>query len=287
MDVSGICRRKPASAPPGAAWRSCILAPHDADASDSDVRDSGLDAQDAADGDDPYDGCPTDVGTTMVRIDVPDASFCIDVTEVTVGQFTAYLATHPTLGSTVPPACTADAAVGDQPGTPDPAPPRDNPATDLNFCYAWDYCAAVGKRLCGALGGGPVNTLQPAASEWYYACTNGPAATAYPYGNDYDAAACVTDALGPDLVGTHPACRGIAPPFSLIFDMSGNVAEFDNSATSYDGSDGVPGVFPRGGTYASFGGGGFSCMEEGSVYMYTNATQDPPEFGFRCCADVR
>jgi formylglycine-generating enzyme required for sulfatase activity len=191
-----------------------------------DATDGSRDANDAADAYDPYRGCPQEAGTTMVRIDVTGGgAYCIDVTEVTYGQFSAYLNAyqfaHGTFAADLPDLCKSDAR-------DDPDPPvvgTNVPVSQVGYCFAWDYCAWVGKRLCGARGGGDVMNVSD--GEWYYACANGLASTTYPYGTDYDASACVTNAGVPAPVGTYPQCRGLTPPFNLIYDMSGNIREYE------------------------------------------------------------
>jgi formylglycine-generating enzyme required for sulfatase activity len=240
------------------------------------------DAGDAADGEagDPYRGCPQGAGP-MVRIDSPGWSYCIDVTEVTRAAFASYAVSHPPIGPHAPPACKTDAAAAAPPQVPG-GQPSNNPVSGVPFCYAWDYCDSVGKRLCGNRGGGHV--ASKTTSEWYYACIGGAPGTVYPYGNNYDKSACVTEATGPKAAGSLSRCKGRMPPFDLLYDMSGNLAELDDSASSYDGSEGDPLVAARGGWYGS-SEPDVACATETDYYMYTNATQAPPELGFRCCAD--
>src|SRR5690349_9742791 len=63
------------------------------DAGTDGVTDAALDAGDgtasAVDGTAP--GCPSGRGPSMVRIDLAGVSFCIDSTEVTRDQYTAFL----------------------------------------------------------------------------------------------------------------------------------------------------------------------------------------------------
>jgi formylglycine-generating enzyme required for sulfatase activity len=114
--------------------------------------------------------------------------------------------------------------------TPDSTP--DIPVGCVDWCDAAAYCQWAGKRLCGKVGGGPVDLKDgPASSgsEWYYACSQG-GKTAYPYGNTYTKGTCYDG--DPDAIGGKVAdsmCHGNSSPFDSILDLSGNLAEWENS----------------------------------------------------------
>jgi len=229
----------------------------------------------AVDGD--VGACGTHPGPTMVRVDALLGSYCIDTTEVTVSQFNAFIiATGGSLAGT-PPVCTQAVVT----------PPVDNlpqdqslPVSDLGECHAIAYCQWAGKRLCGAIGtGGSTIGVEPRDTEWTYACINGVHNLAYPYGSTFDPQACNIDTAGPVPVASEPACKGTVAPYDQIFDMVGNVSEFQN-----DLGDGTS-VGAEGGAYttpvsdASAGGCAFQKGFNGVLF-------DFPESGFRCCADL-
>jgi formylglycine-generating enzyme required for sulfatase activity len=220
-------------------------------------------------------------GPTMVRLDAPQGSYCIDTTEVTVAQFDAYLLDSGTLVD--PPAGCSAALAGGTLATlrlvDDNPDDQDLPVDQIGECYAWSYCRWAAKRLCGRVGdGGPVSASDPAEStEWGYACVNGKQNTAYPYGPVYDASACNTEGTGPAPVGSKSGCHGITAPFDRIYDLSGNAWELVNDLTPTNTS-----ADPWGGAWNSRSGA--SCTPSGAFNGYVF---NPEPSGFRCCADVR
>jgi formylglycine-generating enzyme required for sulfatase activity len=93
--------------------------------------------------------CGEHGGAKMVRV----GSFCIDATEVTRGEFLAFLAAPLEQRTAArPPECawnTTDPTINAT------ASGLGNPVGEINFCDALAYCAWAGKRLCGRIGGGP------------------------------------------------------------------------------------------------------------------------------------
>jgi formylglycine-generating enzyme required for sulfatase activity len=178
-------------------------------------------------------------GPRMVVIPVPDVgSFCIDSTEVSIRQYRAFLQAEFPF-SNQPSYCAWNKSYDSwQPagwgaGRPPPAP-DDYPTNALDWCDAYSYCAWAGKRLCGKIGGGHlVNEnpnssieLHPTQGEWTYACSAG-GTRAYPYGNVYDATACVTQGYDgdpnfhqytdlPQPIGEAKKCVGGFPGMSRI-----------------------------------------------------------------------
>ena len=224
--------------------------------------------------------CPTGRGPVMVRVVLPNATFCIDSTEVTDAQFAAFAATKPDPNSQIP-ACRWNT------GLP-PAPLDSLPIVQVNWCHANAFCAWAGKRLCKTLDGSRpfLNDASAQTSEWYLACSNG-GQRQYPYGDTYDPEACKTPgAKSPDpnrrAVGLYPTCVG---GFPGIFDLSGGVHEW------VDGCDVDVGPNDQ-------------CRTEGSSYShplpaehacsfaeasadggYDHRTASGDDVGFRCCAD--
>ncbi|GAC1550602.1 MAG: hypothetical protein NVS3B10_13530 [Polyangiales bacterium] len=194
--------------------------------------------------------CPDVPGTAaMVRL----GAFCIDLTEVPLADYRAWLATSPST-SGQPSECAAnldfaphagagtecDLAVHPEVNT-DPA----RPVVCVDWCDARAFCLAHGKHLCGRVGGGrdgfvtdTDNVLNDAdRSEWYAACV-GPDRGAYPYGPSYVKGTCFDDPaqLAPVAVGSLPLCHGKGgTPWGAVFDLSGNVAEWTDSCLLHTG----------------------------------------------------
>lgn len=139
------------------------------------------------------DACPPGAsssgwGPDMVRL--PE-DFCIDKTEVTRGQYQAWLDTSPsTSGQT-------GACSGNNDFTPScswtPGSDGNMPVVCVDWCDAKAFCDGAGKRLCGRIGDGggyPFESYDDASvSEWHAACTSG-GSYDYPYGNDLDTTLC-------------------------------------------------------------------------------------------------
>jgi formylglycine-generating enzyme required for sulfatase activity len=236
----------------------------------------------------------------VVLVETEGASFVIDASEVSVGQYAAWLATNPVPNQQEPCAFNTSFEPGVTGNTTNACDPSfdwkqdlENPSWPVrcvDWCDADAYCQAQGERLCGRVGGGNVDVtydsvandfhvVEPLTSEWYLACSRG-GAREYPYGNAYDASACNgTSGLLMD-VGASPQCVG---GYDGLFDMSGNVDEWEDSC--------LPGAadaacIPRGGAFYSAQMGGdptqlacpynFSAVPRASMAAST---------GFRCCAD--
>jgi formylglycine-generating enzyme required for sulfatase activity len=266
-----------------------VLGPPDAraDTGGGDAGDAGAaDATPEAGG----PACPSAKGGPMVRFAVAGGgAFCIDRHEVTQGDFNAYLGDTSAVFD-VPPVCNAE-KLGKVP-RPQPVSGQDAlPVGNITFCDAWAYCKWAGKRLCSAIGGpdaGHATDLDDITNEWDYACRNGTKATAYPYGNSYQGGTC--NVLDHDAgvngavtaPGAYPACHGVDPGFDQLFDMSGNIAEMDDWATSYadqgDASAATT-VHTRGGAFDYF----LKACTDRFPHPIFNVYSD---VGFRCCADA-
>lgn len=243
--------------------------------------------------------CPA----SMIEVPARDAgqpATCFDATEVTVAAYAAFVASSPAL-ATLPALCAWKTSFSPKPtATTEPLAP----ATQVDWCDAYEYCASVGKRLCGKTGGGPgafADGTNASLSEWFNACTKG-GTRAFPYGVNYVAAACVgadydgdpgyqntTDVLRP--VGEAKNCEG---GFQGLFGMSGNATEWEDSCQSSGdacAADPAGGVAcdwcrARGGSYGRPPGGagaGLSCSDSDNERR--SARYD--DMGFRCCADPK
>lgn len=222
-------------------------------------------------------------GPDMVRL--PEG-FCIDVTEVTRGQYQAWLDTSPATAGQAE-GCAAN---GDY--TPacsfTPGSDEELPVVCVDWCDAKAFCDAAGKRLCGSVGAGdgyPFDRYDdPATSEWHAACTSG-GAYDYTYGNELDTTICrgadaedyTTWGLGE--VGSFGSCHSPEAPYAEVYDLSGNAAEWDN------GCDGAGPDDP-----CRIRGGSFQHNEHGLRCAMGRDLRWPRmrqvvAVGFRCCAD--
>ena len=126
--------------------------------------------------------------------------------------------------------------------------------------------------VCVCLAVTEAEGLDPQVDEWMFACTAGGTRT-YPYGNAFDPTACngeAQDAGATTDVGSRPGCVG---GFPGLFDMSGNVYEWENSCTSADCSG-------RGGAFTeTLSTGRLACSGRSTVMLGNSYSSN----GFRCC----
>ncbi len=113
------------------------------------------------------------------------------------------------------------------------------------------------------------------ASEWFNACSNG-GKQAYPYGNTYSSGACNGidyGAGGPVTAGSASGCEG---GHKGLFDMSGNLFEWEDSCSGSSGAD----------DSCRIRGGAFNNNEANlrcDVDATANRNQATVTIGFRCC----
>ena len=209
--------------------------------------------------------------------------YCIDSTEVTQGQYQTWLNTRPSTVDLIP-ACSWNTdftpSITGAVGWPPTIETLTDPVVNVNWCDAYAYCVGVGKRLCGKIGGGPIaysDYTNAALSQWYAACTSngmfGPAS--YPYGNAYEPSACNgqdENKGGPVKVGSTPTCQSVIADYAGVYDLSGNVGEWEDACEC-----GVCRI--RGGNYHS-ASGQLGCGFDSGAGI-------PGRFetvGFRCCS---
>jgi hypothetical protein len=208
------------------------------------------------------------------RVSMP-GGYSIDSTEVTLTQYRAWLATNPVVPPSSPNSVCAWKTSYHPGGNS-----ADRPVSFVDWCDAYAFCAGVGKRLCGGVGGGAsafAGYTNASGSQWYRACSAGGTAL-FPYGNSYLPNACNGADHGAVAVavGSMASCQSSASAYSSVFDLSGNVAEWEDSCNGTVGSGDLCRL--RGGAYNAFGS---------SIACATNdfASRDSANnyVGFRCC----
>jgi len=128
----------------------------------------------------------------------------------------------------------------------------------------------------------------PGSSEWMNACSAG---GQYDYGSGarVESGPQFCNYLGTQLgtthaVGTRKSCRSPSPSYESFFDLSGNVAEWEDScerAIEANGSGAADACRTRGGSFAS-PLAALSCATVPASALRRDAVS--PEVGFRCCA---
>lgn len=224
------------------------------------------------------------------------AGFSMDSTEVTRSQYAAWIATTPS---------TANQATGCQANTtftPDATCLTNklvcktgcdaNPQVCVDWCDATAYCKALGKQLCGArpdaiAQGMTVSFADFADAEldqYEYACS-ADGKQDYVYAGTYDATACNTGCTGTacktDAVASKTRCQGepSSAAFPGVFDLNGNVAEWDGVCAS---DDAAAQCHVRGGDMQSTATTSACNYGMGTALVPRNQPQ--PTVGFRCCS---
>jgi hypothetical protein len=219
-------------------------------------------------------GCPGTGGPIMVKL--PEG-YCIDSTEVTADQYYAWKATNPPMSLQHSRCGSRKTSYNDGAGT------GTAPVTNVDWCDAYAYCKGVGKRLCGRIGGGAngYHDANSGLSQWYSACTSG-GINVYPYGNTYNSATC--NGLGAGTyatvaVGTMTSCQSIVNGYAGVYDLIGNVDEWEDSCDSFDLCR------IRGGSFVSES---LRCdiddNQDGAADGAADRYRSSNDTGFRCCA---
>jgi len=208
--------------------------------------------------------------------------YCIDTTEVTRSQYEGWLTTSPATGSQ-PASCSWNDDFTPTSGWP-PASSPELPVVGVDWCDAWAFCDSAGKHLCGKLGGGASayeDYADPTSSQWFNGCTSG-GVHDYTYGDAHDPEACRGndgDQWASVDVGSLSDCQSPDSPYAGVFDLSGNVLEWEDSC---DGDAGVGDHCRiRGGSF-NYSGPGLRC-DMGESLEFARADRYVA-VGFRCCA---
>ena len=234
-------------------------------------------------------GGPCAKAKAMVMVKLPEG-YSIDSTEVTRCQYQGWLDTKPSTAGQDPWCAWNDDFA--PPSTDKPVllwPPTvetaDFPVGAVDWCDAFAFCKAMGKRLCGRIGGGPLawdDAHDPSKGEWMNACSAGGKYT-FAYGNEYDNGTKCNDADGPadpELLvasGSLVGCQSPDPQYAGVFDMAGNVWEWEDSCEGADG--GLDRCSRRGGSVASVE----STTPCGFNSHFPRGDIDGAG-GFRCCS---
>jgi hypothetical protein len=224
---------------------------------------------------------PLLAGPSLIKVATPGGkAYCVDSTEVTNEHYMEWLNANPST-ALQPAHCNWNLSFVPAVGWPPGDAVLNNPVAHVDWCDAVAYCTSNGKHLCGRVGAGSntyADFADPESSEWFNACT-GSAMTVYPYADVYDPVACNgTDyAVGATLpVAKAGGCEG---GFSGLYDMSGNVWEWENSC---DDSGGAADL-------CRLRGGGFNNSAPNLACAANNAemrSTPAVNIGFRCCIEV-
>ena len=225
--------------------------------------------------------CAATGGPTAVQVPAPNGgAYCIDSTEVTNAQYAQFLAAKGSDLTGQPAVCYWNSTY--EPSMDWPATGRDTyPVVYVDWCDAYAFCKWAGKRLCGKIGGTAnayADFASAAQSQWFNACSKG-GTQAYPYGNAAQPGRCVDVSAdgggvtaGTRMVRTAPQCEGGYPG---IFDISGNVWEWEDSC---NGNQGMDPCRIRGGSYGNTPGDGACALDNASGRQGKSQN-----LGIRCC----
>jgi formylglycine-generating enzyme required for sulfatase activity len=226
----------------------------------------------------------------------------IEATEVTRSRYAAFLVSNPST-TLQPSGCTwndsfapdATCLASSDVCNPSASSCEAAPQVCVDWCDAYAYCQWAGLHLCGKLGVDAMVTLSqsddPGQSAWMNACTSG-GQYDFSEGSTWSAPnegqACNGSAKSPYTnggaypAGTLSRCHSPVSTYGGIFDMSGNVWEWENSCSmevksqnaSRDDTCRV-----RGGSFKS-GEAQLRCNAHSQDRSRNSVASD---IGFRCC----
>ncbi|OQB16398.1 MAG: Formylglycine-generating sulfatase enzyme [Deltaproteobacteria bacterium ADurb.Bin207] len=211
--------------------------------------------------------------------------FSIDATEVTWSQYETWLSKKPSREGQ-PEFCGWNNTYAHAPNCMNNMPKCQGASCDnlpvvcVDWCDAYAYCRAVGKRLCGKIGGGSVSESDfedSSKGQWDAACSSG-GYSKYVYGDKYHAGKCHDSGEMASEVGTHPDCKSPDSHYAGVLDLNGNVSEWEDSCKAYSGED--DSCRMRGGSIRE------AVKENNSCINTTGSQRDfsADNVGFRCCS---
>jgi len=233
--------------------------------------------------------------------------FWIDTTEVTVAQYSAFLAAPSHAPQDVvcsgnvsggglpafePPAsCTVAGLPGGKFMTADGgvrvldggAPGGNLPMTCVDWCDALAFCVWSGKDLCKDDGTTNTAVALQTRSDWFQACIAGDTRNKLSCVSPCDYSSCNGSSSGNGQIEPVGTVTGCAVPSAnggpTIRDLSGNVSEWTSWCNRSTGS---ADCMTRGGFYAS-GDTVISCV----AAQFAPRATALATVGFRCCKDSR
>jgi formylglycine-generating enzyme required for sulfatase activity len=269
--------------------------------SDGDVSDGAIDSGAEAEGGADAGVCASKAGPSMVEIPTAGPPYCIDSTEVTRGQYAAFvqaIADRTYVPDAGDPRCAWKSGFAidttcssNEIGDAGAADAGELPVTCIDWCDAFSFCDFAGKRLCGMIGStkelDPVaRSIDPDVSQWENACTANQTRI-YPYGNAFEPNACnvvgTTDggtAFGSGLAlpGAYSQCSGGYPG---IYDLAGNAGEWVDACNEVDGGAAETFCVRIGGSFMSGDQLPAGTCKEFASNARINIARD---VGFRCCS---
>jgi sulfatase modifying factor 1 len=253
---------------------SATDAPADTTLGDSST-DAGADSSTDAGSD---ASCAPTAGIAAVLASLNGTSVCIDSTEITVAAYTTFLAAKSGDTSGQPPYCAFNTTYVP---TVWPQNKTNAPVVQVDWCDAFAFCAWAGKRMCGAAKGGHSDAgypSDPINSQWYFACSHdADGLHTYPYGNAYGKTTCNGLDNGDAGVVNTASMAGCAGGFPGVFDMSGNVWEWEDACHYFDG--GADYCVVRGGSFQS-ASSALTC----SANLFAPRSNTFTDIGVRCCS---